>query len=132
MLIDDDEDDRDIFLTVIQESHPSIRCEIAINGQDALNKLARLPVLPQIIFLDLNMPLMNGSQFLIEVGKKNPLSKIPIVILSTSSDKGTQSEMKALGAIQFITKPDRFSDWELALNACLNKTQYNIYGSSKN
>lgn len=130
MLIDDDEDDRDIFLSVIQESHPSIRCEIAINGQDALNKLAPLEVLPQLIFLDLNMPLMNGSQFLLEMRRREHLRNVPVVILSTSSDKNTQSEMKALGAMHFITKPDRFSEWELALMACLNEYQHNIYGGS--
>jgi CheY-like chemotaxis protein len=122
MLIDDDADDRDIFFSVIESYQGSIQCEVATNGQDALNKLIQLKVLPELIFLDLNMPLMNGRQFLGEIKKLDTLKDIPVVILSTSSDKATIAEMSALGAKNFITKPDRYSDWELTLKTYLEST----------
>lgn len=112
MLIDDDEDDREIFLSVVESIAPTVLCAIATNGQDAISKLTNSDWLPQIIFLDLNMPLMDGKQFLREVKKSDVLKTIPVVVLSTSSDKETIIQTQNLGAEKFITKPDRYSDWE--------------------
>jgi CheY-like chemotaxis protein len=86
---------------------------IAENGQDALKKLSGYH--PDVIFLDLNMPLMNGRQFLEEIKKKDGLSHIPVIILSTSSDKSTIEDTRRLGARDFITKPDKLSAWEARL-----------------
>jgi|SRR5688572_8821019 CheY-like chemotaxis protein len=112
MLVDDDEDDRDIFLSVVESISPNIVCAIATNGRDALIKLGDAKTLPEKIFLDLNMPLMDGRQFLQEIKKDNGLKEIPIVILSTSSDKETIALTKQLGAEAFITKPDKYSGWQ--------------------
>jgi CheY-like chemotaxis protein len=115
MLIDDDEDDRDIFLSVLAEIAPDVTCITATNGRDALKKLGEAVVLPRLIFLDLNMPLMDGRQFLKEIRKSSTLDKLPIIILSTSSDKETIAQTKNLGAKDFITKPDKYSGWEQVL-----------------
>src|SRR5688572_1637121 len=69
MLIDDDEDDREICLSVLQTILPEASYIIATNGEDALQKLNNGNASPDLIFLDLNMPLMNGKQFLMS-GKK--------------------------------------------------------------
>jgi CheY-like chemotaxis protein len=119
MLVDDDEDDREIFLSVIQEILPDANYTIAANGEDALQKLNGNTAVPHLIFLDLNMPLMNGRQFLREVKKDEKLSLIPIVILSTSSDQATIKEAMDLGARDFVTKPDKYSVWEEALERVL-------------
>jgi CheY-like chemotaxis protein len=115
LLVDDDEDDREIFLSVVQTISPTIECRTATNGQDALNKLSQHPDLPDLIFLDLNMPLMDGRQFLREVKKHNTLKEIPVIVLSTSSDKETVNLSRSLGASDFITKPDKYSGWEATL-----------------
>lgn len=112
MLIDDDEDDREIFLSVVESIAPRVHCAVATNGQDAIVKLNSSNLLPEIIFLDLNMPLMDGKQFLREVKKSELLKTIPVVVLSTSSDKETIIQTQNLGAEKFITKPDRYSGWE--------------------
>lgn len=119
MLVEDDEDDRDIFLSVVQNFLPSISCFVATNGQEALDSLRSNVNLPQLIFLDLNMPLMNGRQFLDEVKRYDSLKDIPVIVLSTSSDKETIEQTKQLGAKHFITKPDRYSDWESTLQTYL-------------
>jgi CheY-like chemotaxis protein len=116
MLIDDDEDDREIFSSIIEDGWPAISLSVATNGKDALHKLQNSPIAPDLIFLDLNMPLMNGEQFMQAIKVDERLQQIPIVILSTSSDKKTVTDMKQLGAGHFITKPDRFSAWETMLN----------------
>jgi CheY-like chemotaxis protein len=121
-LIDDDEDDRGFFLEVIDDHYPSIECEIARNGQEGLDILTSQKYKPDIIFLDLNMPLMNGKQFLKEVKKKPALKHIPIVILSTSSDSKTITETLDMGAVHFITKPDKFSLWQTRLAEFLGES----------
>lgn len=118
MLIDDDEDDREIFLSVIQNILPNATYTVAINGQDALSKLDGSWT-PHLIFLDLNMPLMNGKQFLAAKRDSLKLNSIPVVILSTSSDQSTIAETIELGAVYFVTKPDKYSAWEGALRDVL-------------
>jgi CheY-like chemotaxis protein len=121
MLIDDDEDDREICLSVLQTILPEASYIIATNGEDALQKLNNGNASPDLIFLDLNMPLMNGKQFLTEIKKQAKLSSVPIIILSTSSDQATIKETIDLGARDFVTKPDKYSAWEDALKKLLNK-----------
>ncbi len=121
LLIDDDEDDREIFLSVIEVVSPATMCAIAANGREGLNVLASASTLPQLIFLDLNMPLMDGRQFLIEVKKNSSWKDIPVVILSTSSDRDSITRTKELGAADFITKPDKYSGWESTLKKFLTE-----------
>lgn len=114
MLIDDDEDDRDFFMQVLEDIFPGMVCETAANGRMALDKLNG-GVRPDLIFLDLNMPLMNGHQFLQEIRNHKHLTDIPVVILSTSADSQTIRETLSMGARHFITKPDLLPGWESAL-----------------
>lgn len=65
------------------------------------------------------MPLMNGKQFLKEVKKIASFNTIPVIVLTTSADKETILETSALGAQQFITKPDHLNDWEKTLKEIL-------------
>src|SRR4051812_29378656 len=106
LLIDDDEDDRGFFLDVLGSIDPGIACAVARNGVEGLDKLVKEKYRPDAIFLDLNMPIMDGREFLRERMKHKNLEHIPITILTTSSDKYSISETKSLGAFEFITKPD--------------------------
>jgi CheY-like chemotaxis protein len=115
LLIDDDVDDQEIFCTVLEAVAPACKCIPAGNGQVALDMLNAKKVSPHIIFLDLNMPLMNGLQFLHEVARLKILQNVPIVVLTTSADPGTRASMLESGAKAFITKPDSFSEWENVL-----------------
>lgn len=110
LLVDDDEDDREFLLEVINEHYPEVVCSIAVNGQDALNQLEVYR--PDVIFLDLNMPLMDGRQFLKSINKVDKLADIPVVVVTTGSDKRIQEETISLGAKAFFTKPDKFSGWK--------------------
>jgi FOG: CheY-like receiver len=114
-LVDDDEDDQLIFLTVVEKLCPELRCTTAWNGIDAINRLSQIDPLPEIIFLDLNMPLMNGHQFLTEIRKNEKFGNVPIVVLSTSSHLPSQDKALQLGAWHFLTKPSSLSEWEQQL-----------------
>lgn len=98
---------------------PSSNCITAVNGKVALEIVKADKVLPDIIFLDLNMPLMSGPQFLQEVNRQKVLQDIPIVVLTTSADASTKATMLKSGAAAFVTKPDKFSAWETVLRQIL-------------
>jgi CheY-like chemotaxis protein len=115
LVIDDDDDDREIFLEIISELNPHALPLTAVNGADGIEKLTSSEHLPGIIFLDLNMPIMNGTEFLRRIKAIESLKYIPIIIFSTSKDEFAIKEAKALGATDFITKPDKFKDWRTVL-----------------
>ena len=119
-LIDDDTDDQEIFLSVLGEVAPSVRCFTAANGQEAIKKLISEEVKPDLIFLDLNMPLMNGKQFLQACHSIDDFKNIPVIILTTSSDKKSIEETMQLGAHDYITKPDKFSAWGIIIKEKLS------------
>jgi CheY-like chemotaxis protein len=107
LLTDDDEDDRFLFQEALQSVDPSIQCQTAKNGREALIFLKETNrKLPDVIFLDINMPEVNGWEFLNKVKKSSTLSSIPITIYSTSSQKVDIEKAKELGAFGFCTKPD--------------------------
>lgn len=115
LLVDDDEDDRDFFLEVVEAITQNVECTSAQNGLDAWQLLNEKAYIPNLIFLDLNMPIMNGKQFLSEIKKNTNLKDIPVIILSTSSDESIIKEVKNLGASDFITKPNKLSMLEFRL-----------------
>lgn len=119
LLIDDDEDDQEIFLTAAMEASGSVNCASLFDARLALHKLETKELVPDVIFLDLNMPVMTGQQFLMEIKKKVHLKNIPIIILSTTSNYDTIVRMKALGAHDFITKPNRYDQFLTILKKLL-------------
>lgn len=118
LLVDDDTDDISIFESVLIEVNPSKRFLSAEDGKDALEQLRSMPAtLPELIFLDLNMPRMNGKEFLTELKKDHKLKDIPVIIYSTSSYKKDKEDVLNLGAIGFITKPTNTNDLKNILHA---------------
>ena len=104
LLIDDDEDDQFIFLAAIKETAPGYECRISNNGPEGLCALNSDSSKPEIIFLDLNMPLMNGFEFLAILKSDVKLSGIPVIIFSTSDSPEDKKRARELGALNFITK----------------------------
>jgi CheY-like chemotaxis protein len=84
LLVDDDQDDAYIFNEAIVTIDPNIKCIHVIDGIEALQILEDMTV--DIIFLDLNMPRMNGKECLEEIRKRNRLKDIPVIIYSTSPE----------------------------------------------
>lgn len=78
-------------------------CFDANNGEEALTLLQESWV--DIILTDINMPVMNGEEFLRQVSQDPLLSTIPVVVVSTDRSESRWNRMKALGAREYITKP---------------------------
>jgi DNA-binding response OmpR family regulator len=93
-------------LNDIDASHA---CLTAVKGQDALHQLRNtLKAPPDCLFLDVNMPQMDGKTCLKELKKDAELKSIPVVIYTTSSHLGGKVEMLRLGASHFLTKAYNF------------------------
>lgn len=108
LLVDDDADDQLIFKDALNEIAAGIECATANNGLEALDYLKATVLKPTLIFLDLNMPFMNGFECLARIKKEDPLKEIPIVIFTTSDYPGDEQRTKELGAEIFLTKGPSF------------------------
>src|SRR5687767_6219669 len=106
LLIDDDADDLEIFAIALEEISLTCNYVTAKNGIEALDLFrADDNFLPEFIFIDLNMPFMNGKQFLAEIKSSKKLQHIPAIIYTTSSHRNDIDETKALGAAHYLVKP---------------------------
>lgn len=110
LLIDDDEDDQEIFLEAVAEISGDIRCTAVSDASKTLRRLLDNELQPDVIFLDLNMPVMSGQEFLTEIKQHPELRDIPVIIFSTSSQASTIAQTKELGASDFITKPGAYNE----------------------
>ncbi|KRD12362.1 hypothetical protein ASE21_00115 [Flavobacterium sp. Root901] len=104
-LIDDDMDDREIFEEILLSLNMDVRYEEARNGADAVEKLnSGLVKKPDLIFLDLNMPVMDGRQFLTYIKQESSFMDIPVIIYSTSSNEEDRAYALKNKAALFMTK----------------------------
>ncbi|MES2629707.1 MAG: response regulator [Bacteroidota bacterium] len=110
VLIDDDTEDQEIFLSVVNDISSSAHCDCYTDASEALKNLKALAGVPDVIFLDLNMPVMNGKQFLSAIKEEEGLKEIPVIMFTTSSDPATIKATKDLGAEDFITKPGSYNE----------------------
>ena len=108
LLVDDDTDDHEIFCMALEELDNCYKCVFAKDGMEALEMLKNENnLIPEIIFLDLNMPRMNGIECLPEIKKIHRINHVPIIIYSTSSDTKIIEKVKDLGAAEYLVKPSR-------------------------
>jgi CheY-like chemotaxis protein len=119
LMIDDDNEDQEIFLQSIHLIDPSIVCLQPASASLALDLLLYDKVLPQYIFLDLNMPVMNGFEFLQELKKHEALSGIPVIIYTTSNQMEDWEKARLLGAHDFLTKGSSVKELRASLTRLL-------------
>ena len=110
VLIDDDEEDHQIFLAALEHISTTVHYHLFTDGRKALQDLRLGNINPEVIFLDLNMPLMSGQEFLSQIKKEKELSQIPIIIFTTSADSSIRELTLKMGAYDFLTKPSDFKD----------------------
>ncbi|HTB25858.1 MAG TPA: response regulator [Puia sp.] len=104
LVIDDDKDDQQFLHKAIHDLFPNMECISLNNGKEALKFIEENPPPPSYIFLDLNMPYLNGFEFLKEFKKEKGNSETSVYIYSTSSNPRDKEKAKSLGADDYIVK----------------------------
>lgn len=107
LLIDDDTDEHDLFIQQLSEFNKNIQVISAYNGPQAFKILDK--TLPGYIFLDINMPIMNGLQVLEKLKGHDELKQIPVYMYSTSDGYHSKKPALTLGAVGYFRKPNDFS-----------------------
>jgi CheY-like chemotaxis protein len=111
LYVEDDSDDREVFQQAVAKTAPYTVCHFAEDGEDAIRMLSDVSNIPDYIFLDINLPKMNGIRFLKVIKNSNGLKGIPVVVFSTSQNPLDRLQSLDLGAVDFISKPDKFSQY---------------------
>jgi CheY-like chemotaxis protein len=111
LLADDDAGSREIFIEAIEQIAPHIKVNTVSNGKNLMTTLlSESQPLPDLIFLDLNMPLKTGRECLQEIRNNERLKEIPVIIYSTSSNDQHIDETYEDGANFYLIKPDSFNE----------------------
>lgn len=126
LLADDDADDRMIFEEAIQELNLPVVVTTIKDGHELMHYLTRSGIiLPQILFLDLNMPLKNGFQCLQEIRSLKAFHEIYMVIYSTTARPADIQMAYDHGASLFIQKPNSYNDLKNLLLKILTSDRLN-------
>jgi CheY-like chemotaxis protein len=110
LLAEDDDDDSMLFKEALSELSIEAKLLRVKDGEELMQMLDRSGnKLPDIVFLDINMPRKNGFECLLEIKKSDKYQNVPVVILSTSSGKDLVAKMYEAGANLYICKPNQFN-----------------------
>jgi len=121
-IAEDDEDDLELFKSAMKEIDPDAEIVAAADGICLFENLeTETPPLPDIIFLDINMPKMNGYECLTKIRKLPALKDIPVVILSTSTVKKDVDFMWEEGANCYIKKPNTIGEFRKVLKSVIDE-----------
>ncbi|PQA59993.1 two-component system response regulator [Siphonobacter curvatus] len=108
IVVEDDEDDRDLLQLACQEGEYNCELVFAEDGQHALEVLQSLKTRPSVMLLDINMPKMGGLALLEKLKNSSVWKEMPIVMLTTSDNEDTIHRAYGLGANSYIVKPTNF------------------------
>lgn len=121
LLVEDNEDDVLLTQRGFKKSHFAVNLHRVVHGKQCLEFLrnegeyAKAPT-PDLILLDLNMPVMDGREVLAEIVKDDELRKLPVVILTTSEDERDLLTMYDLRCSSYITKPVDFQQFQRVID----------------
>lgn len=132
-LADDDEDDRLFFTDAFDELKINTKVSTFNDGVELMNHLNHCDtILPNILFLDLNMPKKNGVECLLEIKQNEKLNDIAVAIYSTSSSEEHIEETFINGANIYIKKPSDFDTLKKILSEVVTiNWQYHTSGLNK-
>ncbi|RFS13325.1 response regulator [Emticicia sp. C21] len=117
LLAEDDLDDQFIFSDTIKQLSTSIELTIVNDGQGVLDVMrSNNNFIPHIIFLDVNMPKMNGIECLIQIRRNKILKNTPCIILTTSTAPKDIEETYNHGANLYFEKPIGYTDFVKMFN----------------
>lgn len=112
---EDDIEDFDIFVAAARSINADAEILNTTNGLETINLLEELVELPQLIFLDINMPAMDGKACLKMIRNDLRLRSIPVIIYTTSNNAMDKEHCMQLGATAYLSKPNSIDKIEAAL-----------------
>lgn len=129
LLVDDDAEDLELFTEAISQLSMPIELKILSYGKDLMQFLYSDAPLPDILFLDLHMHMMDGEDCLTGIGQERQFQTIPIVIYSTSFEVSRIEHLFHLGAYFFLQKPLLFNDLVTTLEQFIKLALCNVHGN---
>ena len=128
---DDDTDDCIFFKKALGELLLSTNLTTVNDGEQLMQLLTNeTNELPDVLFLDLNMPRKNGFECLSEIKQNKKLKDLPLVMLSTSNSKDTISMVFKIGAHVYIHKPGDFAQLKQVIHHALPIATEKIFSNS--
>lgn len=134
LLAEDDEDDFILFREAVNDYRETIFLNWVRGGEELMNALKKdIAELPDMIFLDINMPRKNGFECLTEIRQNENLKQLPVIIFSTSNDRALISWMYNAGANLYLNKPTDFKSLKENIQraVAMDWTIYTPYSSIK-
>lgn len=119
MLVEDDEVDIMNVQRTFKKQNVQHRLEVARDGKEALLHLRTVGTKPQVILLDINMPRMNGLEFLRELRADPKLARIAVFVMSTSANPSDKSIAFQFNVAGYIVKPLSSEDFNNSLSCLL-------------
>ena len=113
IVVDDDQEDQMIMLDYFKESGLDQSVMFMQDGRQLINYLNDLPEqssLPPLIVMDLNMPIVNGTQTLMTIKRNSRFRDVPVIILSTSENENEKRKCLSMGAVEYLVKPSTYDE----------------------
>ena len=129
---DDDQDDLDFFKEIVSEIDSSYNVITQNNGLELLHALNNPPPTPYLIFLDINMPGINGLDVLKKVRESASHKSLPIVMFSTSNDESIIEKSRKLGATYYMPKSGVFDNLKKSIEHALSINWAGFIPTDKN
>ncbi|RZJ31369.1 MAG: response regulator [Flavobacterium sp.] len=122
--VDDDGDDLSIF----EAAADDLGCEVELfnRGDELLSSLGKSETIPSVVYVDLNMPGMSGYEVISKIRESDALQDVPVVVLSTASDKQSIEKSRNAGASYYVQKPTSFGKLKAAISHTLGLDWKNL------
>lgn len=119
LLIDDDIEDAELFVEAISSLQKDVKCRYTTDSVKAFGELKTSEKLPDLLFLDINMPRLNGFELLRELKKDPRLSHIDVILISSASEELMHMMAPESDMARYMPKPCSYSAFIAQLNEVL-------------
>lgn len=133
LLVEDSNEDAELAIRIIKQDNPSVRVKLIRDGADAIKYLfddaegVKLHLFPKVIFLDIKLPRLTGHEVLKKLKSNADTRGIPVIVMTSSSQKSDIEECYSLGANSYLVKPIDFMSFQaLVVNSSRYWLNYNI------
>ena len=133
LLVEDSNEDAELAIRIIKQDNPAARVKLLRDGADALGYLfdesenVNRHFIPKVIFLDIKLPRLTGPEVLKKLKSNEVTRSIPVVVMTSSSQKCDVEECYSLGANSYLVKPIDFMRFQaMIINSSRYWLNYNI------